>query len=253
MHRARKPFPPPPIGTGRWRWWVGFCWLAASLPCLAATPSPTSGLTDALRQLGPWGPLAFIALFVLASVLCLPVVFLNLAAGALFGVLPGLLYAWIGAQIGANAAFFISRRIARQRVARLLARRPLLHAVSEAVGTEGWKVVGLLRLAPGSPFFLLNYLFGVTRVRFRDYFWATAFSIIPGTLFFVYLGSLGQRAASGELQTLWERLLHGVGLLALLAACTLVGRRAKAILRSRLPEVSEVKKEGPEHSKARKP
>lgn len=244
MTRVQAPFSTPAPGLPGTPRALALCLLTLSFPAFAEASSPVGHLTETLERFGGWGPLAFIAAFVLASVLCLPVVFLNLAAGALFGVSHGLLYAWIGAQIGATAAFFISRTLAHDRVARFLARRPLLQAVSEAVSTEGWKVVGLLRLAPGSPFFLLNYLFGITRVRFRDYFWATALSIIPGTLFFVYLGSVGQKAAAGELQTFWDRALHGVGLLALFAACALVGRRAKATLRARLPAGRGVGDEG---------
>lgn len=225
----------PPTSTARrLRIALGiFGSVALAVPCLAASPTPAEHLTEFLGPLGAWAPVLFVLLFVLASVLCLPVVFLNLAAGALFGVPQGLLYAWLGAQMGATAAFHLSRTLARRHVTRLLARRPLLSAVKEAVSTEGWKVVALLRLAPGSPFFLLNYLFGLTSVRFRDYFWATSFSIIPGTLFFVYLGSLGQKAASGALLSVWDWLLHAVGLVSLFAACYLVGRRAKAILRAR--------------------
>ncbi|MBL9134538.1 MAG: TVP38/TMEM64 family protein [Verrucomicrobiales bacterium] len=236
----RSPVPPTTAAVStvnRLAAWILSIGLTVSLtPCLADAPPPSSSpadhVTALLGPLGDWAPALFVALFVVVSVLCLPVVFLNLAAGALFGVPQGLLYAWIGAQIGATLAFHLSRTFAHQRIARILARRPMLAAVREAVSTEGWKVVLLLRLAPGSPFFLLNYLFGLTQIRFRDYFWATAISILPGTLFFVYLGSLGQKAAAGDLQSFWDWVLHAIGLVALFTAFFLVGRRAKAILRS---------------------
>jgi uncharacterized membrane protein YdjX (TVP38/TMEM64 family) len=190
--------------------------------------------TRVLRDLGIWAPIGFLALFVLLCVACVPGVFLTMAAGALFGLGWGFLYAWAGAQMGASAAFFISRHVAHDWVTRRLASRPILSAIEEAVTAEGWRIVGLLRLAPGSPFFLLNYLFGLTRVRYREYLWATAVATIPGTLMFVYLGSLGRSAAAGEFESTWDWVLHGGGLLLLATACSIVARRAQQILRSRL-------------------
>lgn len=99
---------------------------------------------------------------------------------------------------------------------------------------EGWKIVGLLRLAPGAPYFVLNYLFGLTRVRYWDYVWATAIGSIPGVLFFTYLGSLGNLAIKGRLQTVWDWLFYALGLVALGTASALVAYRARKVLRSRL-------------------
>jgi uncharacterized membrane protein YdjX (TVP38/TMEM64 family) len=190
-------------------------------------------VTRALGDMGIWAPIGFIAFYVLLCVACVPGAPVTMAGGALFGVGWGFVYSWIAAQIGAAAAFMISRYVAHDWVARRLAKRPLLSAIEEAVAVEGWKIVSLLRLAPGSPFFLLNYLFGLTRVRFHDYVWATAVATIPGTFMFVYLGSLGRVAASGELN-IREWVLHGLGLILNIAACVIVARRAKRVLRERL-------------------
>jgi uncharacterized membrane protein YdjX (TVP38/TMEM64 family) len=199
--------------------------------------------TDALRDMGIWAPIGFLALFVVLCVACVPGVFLTMAAGALFGLGWGFLYAWAGAQLGASAAFFVSRHVAHDWVARRLAKRPLLSAIEEAVTTEGWRIVGLLRLAPGSPFFLLNYLFGLTRVRYREYLLATAVATIPGTLMFVYLGSIGWSAAAGEFDTVWDWVLHGAGLLLIVIACSIVARRSQRILHSRLGPRRQTKAE----------
>lgn len=196
--------------------------------------TPAERVTDAIENLGVWGPVAYVALFVTLCVFCIPSVFLTIAGGALFGLGWGFLYAWLGAQLGASIAFFISRRVAHDWVARRLHRLPLLSAVEEAVSTEGWKIVGLLRLAPGAPYFLLNYLFGLTRVRYKGYVLATMVSSVPGILTFVYLGSLGHMAASGRIRTWWDWVLYGVGLAAIALASYLVARRAKVVLDRRL-------------------
>jgi uncharacterized membrane protein YdjX (TVP38/TMEM64 family) len=203
-------------------------------PERAPRRSAAERATEWLNSMGPWAPLSFIAAMVLLCVLCVPGVFLTIAAGAFFGLPLGFLYAWTGAQLGASASFFISRHVARAWVMRRLAHRPLLSAVEEAVSGEGWKIVFLLRLAPGSPFFLLNYLFGLTRVRYRDYVWATAISSIPGTLTFVYVGAIGHLAVSGRMRTVWDWVLYGIGLAAVAAASWLIARRSREILRNRL-------------------
>ena len=63
-------------------------------------------------------------------------------------------------------------------------------AVDEAVAHEGWKIVALTRLSPLFPFKLLNYAFGLTSVRVRDYVVASWAGTLPGTIVYVYLGSL---------------------------------------------------------------
>ncbi len=188
-----------------------------------------------LRRLGIWGPAAAVVLMVLCCVACVPGVFLTVADGAVFGLGWGFLYAWGGAQLGASAAFFISRHLAHDWVRRRLVRRPLLSAIEEAVSVEGWTIVALLRLVPGSPFFLLNYVFGLTRVRYWHYAMATAAASAPGTLLFVYIGSLGQWVVSGRIRTVWDGLLYVIGLLAIVVSTTVVARRARKVLRDRLP------------------
>ncbi|MBX3748345.1 MAG: TVP38/TMEM64 family protein [Verrucomicrobiae bacterium] len=213
-------------------------WLLLSLALLAvgaaAPAAPAERAADLLRPLGPWAPIAFVTLYTVLCVACLPGAFLTVAGGALFGLTWGFAYSWLGAQLGASAAFFVGRHLARDRVARRLAQHPMLAAIEHAVTVEGWRIVGLLRLAPGSPFFLLNYLFSLTRVRYLDYLWATALASIPGTLLFVYLGSLGHLALHGRLRTPWEWGLYAVGLAALVLGSVLIARRARRRLQERV-------------------
>ncbi len=171
------------------------------------------------------------AVFVVACVLCVPVVFLTMASGALFGLTWGFVYAWGAAQVGAALSFLVGRHLARDWVQRSVRKRRMLAALETAVSSQGWRVVVLARLAPGSPFFLLNYVFGVTRIGFLPYCLATSVSIIPGTLMFVYLGSLGQQAASGGLAGTWQTVLHGVGVVAVLVASYTIGRTARRALK----------------------
>ena len=117
-----------------------------------------------IGNLGAWGPLLFIAIYIVASVLFIPASVLTLGAGALFGIVRGSLYVIIGATLGATAAFLVGRYLARDWVARQIEANQKFKAIDQAVGREGGKIVLLTRLSPVFPFNLLNYAFGVTQV-----------------------------------------------------------------------------------------
>jgi uncharacterized membrane protein YdjX (TVP38/TMEM64 family) len=188
---------------------------------------------DWIAGLGPLAPIAFIAIYVVACVLFLPGSILTIGAGVIFGVLRGSIYVSIAATLGATAAFLVGRYFARDWVAAKLEGNSKFKAIDHAVGREGWKIVLLTRLSPVFPFNLLNYAYGLTRVTLRDYVFASWVGMIPGTILFVYIGSLSgdlARAASGETArtpAMWA--LDAIGLLATIAVAvyaTRIGRRA---------------------------
>jgi uncharacterized membrane protein YdjX (TVP38/TMEM64 family) len=141
-----------------------------------------------IKTQGAWAPLVFCALYAVCTVFLIPGSLMTLGAGAVFGFGWGLLWVTIAANLGANAAFFVGRFAARSRVERRMTGHPKFAAVDKAVGREGWKIVGLLRLSPVFPFTLLNYALGVTGVTWRDYALASLIGMAPGTCLYVYLG-----------------------------------------------------------------
>ncbi len=145
---------------------------------------------DWIRGLGALAPVAFIAIYIAATVLFLPGSILTIGAGVIFGVVRGSIYVSIAATLGATAAFLVGRYLARGWVAAKIEGNAKFKAIDEAVGKEGWKIVILTRLSPVFPFNLLNYAYGLTRVRLRDYFFASWAGMIPGTILYVYIGSL---------------------------------------------------------------
>lgn len=161
----------------------------------AATGSgfnPQAWLRNALQwiqNLGPIGAIAFIVLYTIATVAFLPGSILTLGAGVVFGVVLGSIYVFIGATLGATAAFLVGRYLARGWVARKIAGNEKFKAIDDAVGREGFKIVLLTRLSPVFPFNLLNYAYGVTGVSLKDYFLGSV-GMIPGTIMYVYIGSL---------------------------------------------------------------
>lgn len=184
--------------------------------------------------LGPAGAAVFVVVYVVACVFFIPGSILTLGAGVVFGVVKGSVLVSVASTLGATAAFLVGRYLARGWVARKIEGNAKFKAVDEAVAREGWKIVGLTRLSPVFPFNLLNYAYGLTRVSLRDYFFASWIGMLPGTVMYVYLGSLAgdlARLGAGEhTRSAGEWALYGVGLAATVAVTVYVTRIARAAL-----------------------
>ncbi|NEQ38236.1 MAG: TVP38/TMEM64 family protein [Okeania sp. SIO3I5] len=193
---------------------------------------------DWIDTLGPWGPVAFIIIYILATVLFLPGSLLTLGAGVLFGPLFGSIYVSIASTIGATCAFLVGRYLARSWVSKQIEGNEQFKAIDKAVADEGWKIVGLTRLSPIFPFNLLNYAFGLTQVSLRDYFLASWIGMMPGTVMYVYLGSLAGSLATlgteGGSRSTAEWVLYGVGLIATVAVTIYVTKIAKKALEKKI-------------------
>jgi len=182
--------------------------------------------------------LAFIALYVLATVCMVPGLILTLAAGAIFGLLRGVVLVSAASVLGASAAFFIGRTVARGWTQRRIAGWPRFRALDGALAARGFWIVLLTRLSPLFPFNVLNYAYGVTTVRPRDYIAASWLGMLPGTVVYVYAGSaaanLAQALAGGAHVGRSGALLLVLGLAATVAVAVLVTRLARAQLEREL-------------------
>ena len=185
---------------------------------------------DWIGKLGPWGPVIFVGLYVVATVLFVPGSVLTLGAGAVFGVALGSVCVSISATLGATAAFLVGRYLARDTIARKIEKNEKFATIDRAVADEGWKIVLLTRLSPVFPFTLLNYAFGLTRVKLSHYVLASWIGMMPATVMYVYLGSIVNVGAGHRQLTVGEWVLYGVGLLAAIAVTVFVTRLAKKAL-----------------------
>ncbi len=186
-------------------------------------------------DLGVWGPLVFAAAYAVATVAFVPGSLLTLAAGAVFGLVWGVATVFAGATVGATAAFLVSRYLARGWVERKVGDNARFAAIDRAVAREGLKIVLLLRLSPVFPFNLLNYALGLTRVRVRDYVFASL-GMLPGTLLYVYYGKLAGDVAALAAGTAVPAgagyyAVLALGLAATVVVTTLVTRAARRALR----------------------
>jgi uncharacterized membrane protein YdjX (TVP38/TMEM64 family) len=187
-----------------------------------------------VADLGTWGPLIYIVIYILACVFFIPGSILTLGAGVLFGVIKGSIIVSIASTLGATCAFLVGRHIARDWVSKKIQSNPKFQAIDEAVAREGWKIVGLTRLSPVFPFNLLNYAYGLTRVSLRDYFFASWVGMLPGGIMYVYIGSLAGEIAKiggeGRSRTPAEWALYMVGLIATAAVTVYITRIARTAL-----------------------
>ena len=220
----------------RWKW-IAYT-VAAGALVLAVKYFHVQTLLNAaldwIGQLGPWGPVIFVGIYVVATVLFIPGSVLTLGAGAVFGVALGSVCVSIAATLGATAAFLVGRYLARDAIARKIEKNEKFAAIDHAVADEGWKIVFLTRLSPVFPFTLLNYAFGLTRVRLSHYVLASWIGMMPGTVMYVYLGSLINVGAGHRQRTTEEWVLYGVGLLATIVVTVFVTRLAKKALAKKI-------------------
>lgn len=226
---------------------VGITLLFAQSPALAQQSSVAQGFNPQqllrralmwINSLGPVGAIAFIALYIVTTVAFLPGSIVTLGAGVVFGVFLGTIYVFIGACLGATAAFLIGRYLARNWVYKKIAGNEKFRAIDTAVAKEGFKIVCLTRLSPVFPFNLLNYALGVTGVSLKDYVLGFV-GMIPGTIMYVYLGSLaGNCALIGtenqpkNLAVEWT--LRIVGFIATVAVTVYVTRIARKALEEKV-------------------
>jgi uncharacterized membrane protein YdjX (TVP38/TMEM64 family) len=192
------------------------------------------------QTLGIWGPVFVAAFYVVACVLFLPGSILTLGAGFLFRVIKGSFIVSVGSTLGACAAFWVGRTIARNWIAGKVAKNEKFAAIDEAVAQQGFKIVLLTRLSPVFPFNLLNYAFGLTKISFWKYALASWIGMMPGTVMYVYLGaglrSLADVAAGGVQKSTASRLFFWFGLAVTVVVAVFVTRVARDALKRAAPK-----------------
>jgi uncharacterized membrane protein YdjX (TVP38/TMEM64 family) len=154
-----------------------------------------------LEGAGTWAPIAFMALYAVSVCLFVPGTLLTGIGAAIFGPYRGFLYVWVGAMLGASAAFMIGRTLGREFAASLVGDR--LKKYDDAIERNGFAAVLYLRLVY-FPFTAMNFGMGLTKVGFRDYLFGTGLGILVGTFIFTFfVGTLKEVWTSGN----WGDLL----------------------------------------------
>lgn len=130
----------------------------------------------------------FFAIYVAVTALSLPgAAILTLAAGALFGLVQGLVIVSFASSVGATLAFLVSRFILRDTVRNKFKEK--LKKIDEGVEKQGAFYLFTLRLVPVFPFFLINLLMGLTSLKTRTFYWVSQVGMLAGTAVYVNAGT----------------------------------------------------------------
>ncbi|WP_218776546.1 FAD-dependent oxidoreductase [Hydrogenophaga sp. IBVHS2] len=187
------------------------------------------GQLEALRQQHPAGlAAAYFALYVAATALSVPgATVITLAGGALFGLWWGVVIVSFASSLGATLAFLASRFVLRDAVQARFGQR--LAEIERGIERDGAFYLLSLRLIPVVPFFLINLLMGLTRMRVGTFYGVSQLGMLPGTLVYVNAGT--QLAAIGSLRDVLSPAL--LGSLVLLGVFPWLARWVMGLLRRR--------------------
>ncbi len=153
-------------------------------------------IRDFILSFGIWSAVVYFFLYVLAPLFLLPASLLSLAGGLAFGPLWGTVLTLVGATAGASLAFLLARKMGRDFVGKLFKGK--LKSMDARVEKHGFTFMLFFRLVPIFPFGGLNYACGLSKMKFRDYFFGTLIGMVPGTFAYVYLGSSLMAIHSGK-------------------------------------------------------
>jgi uncharacterized membrane protein YdjX (TVP38/TMEM64 family) len=145
-------------------------------------------LRDWIDGWGAWGPLVFVAGYVLLELVFFPALPLTLLGGLAFGPVLGTVYVSVAATVAAALAFLVARHAARGLVEGWVAGSPRLRAIDRAVAVHGWRILMITRLVPLFPYNLQNYAYGLTPMRFWPYVGITWACMLPATVAYTLAG-----------------------------------------------------------------
>ena len=202
---------------------------------LCPLPELLATVQERVMSWGAWSAICYPLLYACCNVLLLPGGLLSVGGGFFFGLWWGFFIVLLGNLIGAAISFFISRWIGKRWLRKHILRNAAMEALEPAVEREGWKIILLSQLHPLFPTSLMNYLYGLTSIRFRACMLWIAIGQAPGLFLYTYLGTLGQlglKLFRGKTHPRSvEYLIWGGGFLFTAIVLFLLGRVALRLLR----------------------
>jgi uncharacterized membrane protein YdjX (TVP38/TMEM64 family) len=154
-------------------------------------------LTMQLKMLGPWAAVIFIGVYGVSTMLAIPCVILTLVGGVWFGLFWGSLWSAMGATLGAMGAFGLARSLLHDWVQHRFEAHPLLVKFNQATAQNPFSFILMVRFAPISPFTVVNFLFGLTKISGWVYTLGTLVGILPWVITYTWLGVAGQQTLQG--------------------------------------------------------
>ena len=130
-----------------------------------------------------FGVVIFISLYIVFGIIALPASFHKYLAGVIYGFGPGIIIAWIGSMIGAIAPFFLGKKWMNPYARKTLENYPSLKGLEDEMTKRGVKVVALTRASLVIPYGVLNYAYGATKLKFKDFIIGNFAMIIPSIMY----------------------------------------------------------------------
>ncbi len=166
---------------------IAAAWWLINCHCLSLKSLTPAGIRDYIQNFGKLAAIVYIIAYILNTISVLPPIApLSLAAGLAFGSLWGAIYLMIAAMIGTSATFFISRYFGRNMAEKLIKGK--FKALDEKLAENGFLTVLFFRIIPLIPYEVLNYAGGLSKIKFKDYFYATFLGLIPGIVIAAFFG-----------------------------------------------------------------
>ena len=185
-------------------WLTTICLIATVIGFIVIGGIDSQQLQAYLNKTGIFAPIIYIVIYTICTLLILPSTPLNLTGGAIFGLWKGTLWTTIAALVAAIAAFAFTRTLGRELIAQKLAGR--WQAVEAEIRLGGLFYVFAIRLLPIIPYGLVNFVAGLTSIRFKDYFIGTLLGTVPGVLPFVMMGAGISQLSQGKILPLMGAL-----------------------------------------------
>ena len=130
-----------------------------------------------------YGMIIFILLYIIFGIIALPASFHKYLAGVIYGFGPGILIAYIGSMLGAIAPFLLGKKWMNPYAGKALGKHPSLSGLEQEIVEQGTNVVALTRISLVIPYGVLNYAYGATEVKFRDYLTGNLGMIVPSIMY----------------------------------------------------------------------
>ncbi len=146
--------------------------------------------------------ISFFIIYILVTAFALPIaIFKTLLAGALFGFIPGLILTSFASTIGSSLCFSLSRYSLRDYVQKRFSK--YINKINQGIDKEGNYYLLFLRLSPVFPFFIINLVFGLTKMTLKQFYLISQIGMLPATIIFINAGvQLGNIQSVSEILSL---------------------------------------------------
>ena len=230
-----SPAPPPDVPTKRRRalWpFIGFGVFVLGMVILGRFVDLNRHIQIAQAWTGALGalaPAAYVAAYVVATLLGAPGTPFTLLCPFLFGVVPAIVIMIVASILSAVFGFLIARYFARDAFVERLGGTETYRRLAALVDQHDWLVIPILRILPILPFTMVNYGFGLTGIPFWRYFLWSCVAMIPGDALIVMSADLFYDATTYG-QVAWPLIVGVITTALLVGALVVLGRKTLARL-----------------------